>query len=364
MRLAFVMGKLRGGGAERVTASLINELSKDGHDVHLISYESDEKVDYPISKETIVHTMEPVSSGRLGLIFAKIKYFRRTMKDLKPDCVICLDGAKVKTVLTIASLRRTCPLILAERNNPAQEPKGTVLRFLRLMCYFVCDGVVFQTAGARDFFPKSIRKKSAVIQNPLSQHLPEPYRGPRSRRIVNFCRLIPQKNLPLLMDAFSDLAAEFPDYRLEIFGEGPLHDSLQEHIAALGLENCIFLREFINPIYSHIQDAALFVSSSNYEGISNSMLEAMAMGIPSVCTDCPPGGARETIQDGVNGLLVPVGDRKAMGQAIRRILSDSDLAGQITGESIKIRNRLAPDKISEQWLMYAEQIAARYRKGH
>lgn len=364
MRLAFVMGRLRGGGAERVTASLINELSKDGHEIHLISYESDERTDYPISKETIVHTMESVSSSRLGLILSKIKYFRKTITALKPDCVICLDGAKVKVVLTIAVFGKLCPLILAERNDPAREPKGAVVRFLRLVCYHICDGVVFQTEGARDFFSERIRKKSAVIQNPLSQHLPEPYNGPKSKRIVNFCRLIPQKNLPLLIDAFSDIANEFPDYCLEIFGEGPLRNSLQEHINGLEMDNRVFLQAFANPIYPQICDASLFVSSSDYEGISNSMLEAMAMGIPSVCTDCPPGGARETIQDGVNGLLVPIGDRRAIGQAIRRVLADSNFAERLGRESIEIRNRLAPHKISEQWLMYAEQIVTCSRKGY
>lgn len=363
MKLAFVMGKLRGGGAERVTASLINELSKDGHEIHLISFEINRDLDYPVSTDVIVHTREVRTNCRINAIFERISYFRRTIKKIKPACVICLDGPRIKVLLTIALLGVRCPLILAERNNPVSEPNERILRFLRTLCYTVCDGVVFQTEGARSFFSRRIRRKSMVIPNPISQQLLAPYNGIREKRIVNFCRLIPQKNLPLLFEAFSDIAEDFPEYILEIYGEGPLYDSLQNKIDGMKLEKRIFLRGFVNPVYPYIRNAALFVSSSNYEGISNSMLEAMAMGIPSICTDCPPGGASETILDGINGLLVPVCDRAAMGDAIRRVLSDRELSGRLSMESSCIRKRLDPKVISKQWLLFAEHTIQRSKKG-
>ena len=94
----------------------------------------------------------------------------------------------------------------------------------------------------------------------------------------------------------------------------------------------------------------MFVSSSDFEGISNSMLEALGMGLPAVVTDCPVGGARMVIKSGKNGILVPVGDTQAMYEAMRSILKDPALADKLSQEAIKVRDEFPLWKIAKRWL--------------
>ena len=96
-------------------------------------------------------------------------------------------------------------------------------------------------------------------------------------------------------------------------------------------------------------ESAIYVSSSDYEGISNSMLEALAIGIPAVCTDCPVGGARRYIRDGENGYLIPVGDADVMADRMLALMEDKKLGESFSKESVKIREELTDDRIFGMW---------------
>ena len=351
------MPQLAGGGAERVVAALAAEMSKvRGYEIHIVVYTRDEERDYPVDGQVIWHAMDGQRSKLLGRIAEKIRFLRRYIRDIEPDRVISLGGPAIITLLTVAMIGSSVPLILSERNDPRRYPKERYLRVLLRWVYKRCDGLVFQTREAMEFFPLSVRKKSVVIGNPLTGALPERYEGKREKRIVTACRLNTQKNLPLLVDAFSDLAEEFPEYTLDIYGEGPERERLTEKIKDKGLSKRIILRGFSDHIYEDIPKAALFVLPSDYEGISNSMLEAIALGVPTVCTDCPVGGARETIAHGVNGLLVPVGDRAALADAMRRILCDEAFAENLSREGVKLRERLSVAAVTQEWLNYLEVL--------
>ena len=154
----------------------------------------------------------------------------------------------------------------------------------------------------------------------------------------------------MMINAFSMLADEFPEYKLIIYGQGVLEDELRAQIKALNLENRILLPGFASNILEKVAPCSMYVSSSDFEGISNSMLEALGMGLPTVVTDCPVGGARMVINSGENGILVPVGDTKAMYEAMRSILKDPALAAQLSQEAIKVRDKFPLCKIAKRWL--------------
>lgn len=83
---------------------------------------------------------------------------------------------------------------------------------------------------------------------------------------------------------------------------------------------------FRNDVHEKIADATMFVMSSDYEGLSNALLEAMAMGLPCISTDSPPGGARMVIRNGQNGLLVPVGNKEKLMEAMDSIAANAEMA--------------------------------------
>ena len=359
-KIVFVIEQLKGGGAERVTAALMNQMCAQT-EIHLIStYDHDLSKDYPVDSRVIKHTFRAACRNHAELILKRIMFLRRTIKELDPMCVVSLGACGSDTVLTASMLGLRIPLVLSERNDPARSPESKLLRLLRPINYMLCDGLVFQTNGAREYFPDFIAKKSAVIPNPITGSLPPRHEGARVRRRINCCRLMPQKNLGLLIDAFSDISAEFADVTLEIWGEGPERAKLEARIREMKLEDRVRLPGYTDDAYALLSPSLMFVSSSDYEGISNSMLEAMALGVPTVCTDCPAGGARESIRDGESGLLVPVGDRKALAAAMKRLLTDPALAEKLSRNGYGIREEISAAAISRKWLEYIHKIA--YKK--
>lgn len=356
-KIVFVLEQLYGGGAERVTNALANEICRlPGYEVHILTYRRVPEKEYPGDSRVIRHDLGQADSDPKGIrgILRRTGYLRRTIRRIDPWCVVSLATPKTVSLLALALTGLKVPLILSERNDPVRFPPEKLVRSLRVWCYHRADGLVFQTREAMGFFDGSIQKKGTVICNPLTGTVPERFAGTRRKRIVNFCRFDPQKNLDLLIDAFSDIAGDFPEHSLCIYGDGSQRERLTEKIRALGLEDRISLPGYSSNIYEDIREDALFVSSSDYEGISNSMLEAMAIGVPTICTDCPAGGARETIRHGENGLLVPVGDRKALAQAISRVLSDPDFGDSLSLAGSRLRHEISAAAIAAGWLEFME----------
>ena len=195
-----------------------------------------------------------------------------------------------------------------------------------------------------------------MICNPLTATLPDRYLGDREKCIVNFCRFVSQKNLSLLIKAFAEVHKVYPDYELILYGDGQEKDNLVQLAKELKVDGCVRFPGHSNNIHQDILKASMFVSSSDYEGISNSMLEAMAIGLPTICTDCPPGGAKDTIRTGENGVIVPVGDVSEMAIAIKRVISDKDFAEKLSKNGSLLKNELQIDKIAWKWLDYIEYV--------
>ena len=357
-KIVFVIEQLYGGGAERVTAALMNELCKT-EEVHLIStYAYDTANDYPTDGRIMRHCFDDHPGSRAQTLLKRIGFLRRTICAINPMCVISLAACGTNALLTAALCGVKTPLILSERNDPTRFPTSWFERLLRLISYHLCEGLVFQTTGAQAYFPLKISKKSTIIVNPITGDIPARYEGIREQCIVNCCRLKPQKNLDLLIDAFADIADDYPGLRLEIYGEGPERQHLEAKISNMRLQDRILLPGYTQNAFATMHRAMMFVSSSDYEGISNSMLEALAIGTPTLCTDCPPGGARETITDGVNGLLVPTGDQKALAAAMRRLLDDPQLLEQISRNGHELRKKLSVGQIAQQWMAYLRKVCA------
>ena len=168
--------------------------------------------------------------------------------------------------------------------------------------------------------------------------------------MVTFCRLERQKNLPMLVRAFARFHEACPDYELEIYGNGKERAALVSLIDDLGLSGIAKICEGRPDVHDVVRDAAMFALSSDYEGLSNSMLEAMAIGLPVICTDCPCGGARMVIEDGENGLLVPVGDEEALVDAMVRMASSPALTVMLSHNAAVLRERLSASKICSEWM--------------
>jgi len=336
------------GGAERVGCIVAEYLSEKDFDVSIVRmFDTDN--DYHPNGIKHIHTL-PYSKNKYLKIFLQTLDFVRYCKKNDIDAVIVM-GVGNKAIYYTNRILRDTKFILSERNDPVSQYSIDKVLGRRVNKYLeAADVVVFQTEDAKSYFCEAVQRKGVIIPNPIKDGLPMPFTGERKKEIVNFCRLSKQKNLPLLIDAFEKIHKEFPEYKLTIYGRGELKDELILYISKKGLESAVRILDFAENIHQKVLDAAMFVSSSDYEGISNSMIEAMAIGLPTICTDCPAGGAKMMIQDCENGLLVPVGDKEALYSAMKRLILDPSFANRLANNAVKIRERLNRDEICKKWI--------------
>lgn len=385
--IVFLIKVMLGGGAERVISLLSRAASENGHKVSLIlTHQSksdavlrdvDEKVSVISLPDEIGRQKSFSVIPKMLMLWARfvgklgfeekssvLKYHSRNYRSVlwmkkyfkKHGNSSAVAFLYDSIFLTLLSKNKTTKVIISERGDPAQSSDSkTVAAFMKTE-FTKADGIVFQSPDAQKWYEENTPAKGIVIFNPVKPDLPEPYCGERKKRIINFCRISSQKNLMMLVDAFAEFHKDFPDYELDIIGDPVGNDAdgyidtVNEHIRNCSCENCIHIMPSRKDIHEYVKDYAMFVSSSDFEGMSNSMLEAMAVGLPCVCTDCPAGGARAVIRDGENGLLTPVGDSHALCLAMKKVAENPALSTKLSQNSVKIREEQSVDKITEKWM--------------
>ena len=354
MKAIFVLPNLNAGGAERVVTLLSRELVAMGVAVD-IALMLDEEVQYEVPDGVRLMKLNTREMPRKKRLTVMRKYFSREKKENPQLVVLPFHDSCLKNVL-MAALGLGIRVVACERNNPYIKGTGGIRRLKANVPYALASACVFQTPDARAYYAPMIQKKGVVIANPLQLNASLDWKGIGRHTIVSVGRLEPQKNHAMLLDAFEMLHREYPQYILDIYGEGSLREELQTKINEKGLQNVFVLRGYSKDVQYPVSEAALFVLSSDYEGMSNALIEAMAIGVPSVSTDHPIGGARWLIQNGVNGMLTPVADAQALYLAMKRVLEDSDLARQISEEGKKLRERLSARNIAGEWLCMMKTI--------
>lgn len=155
------------------------------------------------------------------------------------------------------------------------------------------------------------------------------------------------ENHALLIKAFAGITAKYPAYKLVIYGDGPLRKDLELLASNLGIADKVSFPGYTTEIRKKIERSSLFVLSSDFEGMPNALMEAMALGVPCISTDCKGGGARFLIKNGTNGLLTPIGDVEALQTAMEKILSDQFFADNLSHNAHKLCETHSPEKYTQ-----------------
>lgn len=349
MRIACV-GYLHGaGGAERQIVMLSNALTQRNNEVYLLIL-AENRSKYEIDSRVITFDLTTAESKRGNRIVNRFNELKAILSKIKPDISIhyWLQSAYFCAMMPKSI---TGKIVYSERGDPGDAEYRGLLRIIRHIAFKRVDGFVFQSEGARDYFKESVKQRSVVIHNSVS--IPEDkYLKPcenREKKIVNVGRLHPQKNQKLLINAFYNIAAEFPEYTLEIYGDGKLREELQTQIDALGLTGRVLLKGTTKNILDCVYTASLFVLTSDYEGMPNALMEAMAVGVPCISTDCRPGGARTLIQDGINGWITSAGDKNQLAKQMAAVLRSPLNAEKVAHEALKIRDTHTSEAVFCAW---------------
>lgn len=346
MKIIFLLASLGSGGAERVVSLLANKMCEDGHDVQIICLKFND-VYYQIDKKVKIVKAKEHTQNRLTELF----WLRHYLLKEKPDVVIPFTEGVF--CFTIAALLGTdIPIIASERLDPAAM--SLTRRILKRLLLPYADWLVVQTQSIKEYFPPKIQAKTSVIYNPVREEVFEnPSMDSRDQsskqnRIISVARLYPQKNQEMMIRAFAKIANEFPDWQLVIFGEGPLRSSLELLVKSLQLEGRVLLPGRTNHVIDELRKSKIFCLSSDYEGMSNSMIEAMCVGLPIISTKV--SGTDELIKDGVNGFLIDVGEEKGMADALKRVIQEEALMTQMGEANRKIVFLFQTDTIVNEWM--------------
>lgn len=345
-KILLINSSLNRGGSERVMSILANELSKREYIVSMAIVYPEENV-YKL--EDSINTISLNYKNKINILkkFEQVYRLKNIIKSDNYDVIISfMQSINILTLL--ASINYKGKLIISERNDPSKI-KNIVLNTLANILYPKADILVVQTDSVINYFNKKIQKQCIVIPNPINPNLPKPYRGNRDKRIVAVGRLNYQKNFSLLLRAFKKFLKRYDDYILEIYGEGILLESLKEECKSLNIIEKVVFKGYVSNVNNEILKAKMYVSSSDYEGISNAMLEALGMGIPTICTDCPVGGARLIIKNKYNGLLVPVGDVDKLAKSMIELVENDKLVKKISLNSVNVNNDYSVEKIIDKW---------------
>ena len=354
-RLTFVIHQISAGGAERVLTLLANELCKKGWSVTLLTFDSGSEPAFFELHSGVQHW--PLSLMReqggwckaIKVHFLRPWVLRKAIRKSRPDAVIAfIDLMNILTLIATIGLK--IPVIVSERSHPAFNI-SKFLSLLRQVVYKRSACLVLTTYDKLSFFSSSIQKNSRIIPNPV---LVPDYSGPTLRSETNSKTLMAMgglrevKGFDLLLKAFAPLCNKFPEWMLEIWGEGVQRENLESLRDELGLRERVRFPGLTKENYKTMSRADIFVLSSRTEGWSLVVGEAMACGLPVVSFDCPSGPS-EMIQDGVNGLLVPPENIQELSSSLERLMASVELRNTLGEQARKITESYSLDKTVQSW---------------
>jgi len=349
-KVLFYIYSLNKGGAERVLLTLAEKLTEKYEVVILTDVYDDKEYDLPkgIRRIDLNAYLESKKWIRIGIL-KRILAIRECCQLEKPDKIIAfMVNNSIRAVL--ANLFSKRKVIVTVRSNPYDDYGKMIKRIWLQVMFSFSEKVVCQTEYQKEFFGKRVQEKCEVISNPLfSDFLLPIYDGERDKEIVTAGRLFDYKNHKLLIRAFAQLADKFPDYKVKILGEGPYRFELETEIKNLNLNERVLLPGDSLNVAKDIYKATLFVLPSDTEGMPNALMEAMALGLPVIATDCPCGGPRSLIQHGKNGMLCEVGNVVELSDLMEKILMNPMLQKELGENAYTIREKCNVNKISEMW---------------
>jgi glycosyltransferase involved in cell wall biosynthesis len=341
MRILFVTSTLSSGGSERVMSLLANQFAHKNYDVEIICLNK-HIVFYPIAEQVKLIFVEDEISSKS--IIKKILWLRAHVKEASPNVVIpFMTDVYCVTLLSLIGLR--IPVISSERIDPRySDPLRKIMR--KIFIPFTTHLVV-QTESIKSYYPKWIRRKTSVIFNPVTEKVFTLDDQEKKDTIVSVGRLAKQKNHKMLITAFSKICKDFPSYKMIIWGEGPLRNELETYISTLGLQNRILLPGRSEDVINEMNHSKLFCLTSDGEGMSNAMIEAICLGLPVITTNV--SGAGELIRNGVNGYVIERGNEDKFASAMTKLLSNETLMNSMSQENKKLVNHFVAKNIVDRW---------------
>lgn len=360
MNVVFITNSIGYGGAEKMMNFVTDCLAKNGNSVLILNLNTVNKHvnahQQVFNKDISVITLCDTIGSKHAY---RIKKIIHTIKEFKADVIVAFTMFP-NFYAKIASWLTGIPSIMSERGDPNRTFTKSIKDRFILSVINLSQGAVFQTKEASLFYSRSLQKRGIVIPNPIFLNNPPNLNnwGPRPKTIVSVGRFQNiQKRYDIMLKAFKEFSSSHSDYILKLYGSGEDELLIRQWINELQLDNKVLMPGTIENAIEKISKEGIFIITSDYEGIPNALLEAMAAGLPVVATDCSPGGAKLLIKNNVNGQIVQSGDIHAIATALARYAENEDFAKSCANNARLVLQTYNPKRIGEYWISYIKQIA-------
>lgn len=353
MKLLFYISTIGGGGAARVMTNLANQFCKNGNEVCLVTNFKSNR-EYHLDEHIMRIVLEKeISRSFFRKNMNRVCKLRKAIQNQKPDALISFMHENDVRAF-VAQIGLKSKLILSVRNNPDDIYKNKIKRMIGRFIYRNADAVVFQTEDARNWFG-NMKCYTAIMKNQIGEEFFATERKENEKNIVAVGKFMKQKNHMLLLQAYA-LIADSVDDDLIIYGEGKLRDEYKKYIEENNLQSRVFLPGSSTSIAQDISSAKVFVLTSEYEGVPNALIEAMALGIPCISTDCPCGGPRELLGDSEYGILLQKNTPEELAKKMVYLIENSDERKRMSVLSKKRAQRYAPECVFAEWNSFVRNV--------
>lgn len=354
MKICFVIGSLNYSGAEKIMTNLIFQFEEKNYDTTVLLIGEEKKSNkFKHTKEVPLLTYK--HGNKLMNIFNRLSKLRNELKK-EFDVILCF-GVIYNIDVLLASIGLDKKIIICERNDPINDPRNKLKRILRKILYPRASGYVFQTDEIANFFSNKINKNSIIIPNFVENNANK-YKEERDTSFVVCSRIDNnQKDFRSLIETYKLYIEHGGTYSLNIYGTGPDFAYVNELISRYKLNNKVYMHGRISDVTDTITKHGIYILNSNYEGMPNSLLEALSCGMPCIATDCSGGGSKSLVKDGYNGILVKRKNVNELYYAMKRLSEDSSLREKISKNALMINESHSIDRIFNIWEGYILKVS-------
>lgn len=333
-------------GTERAVANLANILTCQGHNVCILSIASETgNCPYELhSSIEIIHLNLPFKSSSISFVINHYsKIFRETKQIISSKKIDIIIGTYTLINLLLTFLPKHIQTIGCEHFNYAAS--GKIQNILKRLFYQKLNAVVLLTE--RDKNQYFFLKNAYVIPNSLS-FTPKSKSICETHKIITLGRLTYQKGFDLLIDVINLIKTEIGDWKVEIYGSGKDKTLLEEKIRKYSLNNIVFIKPTVSDVESVYNSSSIYVSTSRFEGLPMTLLEAQSCGIPCVVYDCPCGPA-EIIEDNITGFVIPLFNKEVFADKLLQLMYNEELRKKLGKKAVFESRRYSTDSVSILW---------------
>ena len=347
MKICFLEGDMsRRGGTERMTSIIAGVLCEKGHEILVVSRSLENGKVFFDFDSRVTHILLPQAKGKLGII-KHIQELRKIIKREQVDIVINVDiGMGIYGIC--ASMGRSVKVVTWEHANYFNNWGSAIFPYFRKFAMKHSDALVVLTEKDKENYQTNIKSKTPVyvIPNPVNRHnfSYDVY----SKIILSAGLLLPIKGYEKAIQVARKVFDECPDWKWIICGEGPERNHLEELIRENNLQENLILKGTVQNMEEQYQKAAMFVMTSQMEGLPMVLLEAKSWGLPLVSFDIMTGPS-DIIQDGVNGYLIEEGNIDEMAERIVELIKEDSKRKAFSKESQRDMDKFEMKKITSQW---------------